>query len=348
MHELSTRPAKRLFYLDVARIAAILGVVAIHNWSLLGALEVGTNRWWMVDVLFTGSRWAVPLFVMISGGLLLSSRAAESPSKFYRRRLARVGVPTLFWIAAYFVFRATFLGQELTPHSIAVDLVMATPFVHLYFMYVIVGLYLVTPLLASFASRATRGTLVVAAAGLMSIPVLESLARVLLGTTGGGVTGLSYWIPFLGYFLAGRAFGGLTLTRLSMLAIGAAVVAVIGAQILAVYLVVRQGGSFNYPTGYFSIFTAVATVLLYVLVAHDGQGQNRGGLLGRSAGAAAGATFGVFLIHEMLLHWYAQTFLHGDAVYLVTARIPTYVVGVVGSFAIVLVARRIPILRSVF
>lgn len=96
----------RLFYLDVARVLAIFGVAAIHNWSLLHAIAPGTRAWWAVDVLFTFGRWAVPVFVMISGGLLLRPGRKEGALEFYKRRLWRIGIPSVVWIAAYFVFRA--------------------------------------------------------------------------------------------------------------------------------------------------------------------------------------------------------------------------------------------------
>ncbi len=61
----------------------------------------------------------------------------------------------------------------------------------------------------------------------------------------------------------------------------------------------------------------------------------------------AGATFGVFLVHEMLLYWHARTFVTGHPAALVTARIPTYVFALVGSFLIVLVVRRVRLLRAI-
>ena len=323
-------------------------MIAIHNWSLLHVLPVGTPSWWMDDILFTAGRWAVPVFVMISGGLLLRPSIIDAPGAFYRRRLTRIGLPTVFWIAAYFVFRATFLEEDLTRREIASDLVMATPFVHLYFLYVIVGLYLVAPAVAAFISRTPRWGQGVAAAALLAIPALESIAAVTLGTRGSGVTGLTYWIPFLGYFLAGHVLFGLTTSaRVAALILGGVVV-VIAAQILTVYLIARAGGPLLYPTGYFSVFTIAAAVLIYTFCARNSAGQNVEGPIGAVVTGLGAATFGVYLVHEMLLHWHARTFVSGTPEELMTARIPTYFIGLIGSFAIVLVARRIPVVRSVF
>lgn len=335
------RPA-RWFYLDVARIAAILAVVAIHNWSLLHVLTVGTGRWWAVDIILNASRWAVPVFVMISGGLLLGPRPGEKPSTFFRRRLLRVGVPAVFWITAYFLFRAAYLEENLTPSIILTDLALAQPFTQLYFLYVIVGLYLVTPVLRPFTSNATRLQLCLAAGGFLVIAALNALLPYTLAISARS-TGLTLWLEFIGFYLAGRALYGLRLTRTASVLIWLAVPLLLACQIGTVYVLAQSGdGSWQqYPQGYFSVFTIGSALLIYVLCAQDTVGQTRSGVMGRGVAALGGATFGVFLVHEMLLYWHARTFVTGTPTELVTLRIPTYFVAVLGSFAIVLVVQRV-------
>lgn len=326
-----------------------MAVVAIHNWSLLHVLEVGTARWWAVDIALNASRWAVPVFVLISGGLLLGPRRDEAPSAFYRRRLVRVGVPALFWIVAYLVFRGTFLKQDLTAQSVATDLVMARPFVHLYFLYLILGLYLVTPFIRPFTAAASRTQLTLAAAGLLAVWAIETILPRAVGV-GSRITGLTYWIPYLGFYVAGRALYGLRLSRTAAVLMALAVVVLITGQVLSVYLLtwVGDGSWRTYPQSYFSIFTIGSALLIYALCAQDTAGQWRSDRLARVAATLGAATFGVFLVHEMLLHWHARTFVSGTPAELVTLRIPTYVVGLLGSFAIVLAARRVRGLRAIF
>jgi surface polysaccharide O-acyltransferase-like enzyme len=346
-HETQTvegRP-QRLFLIDLGRIAAVLAVIAIHTWSLLGSLPPGSRQWWVAAIPYSASRWAVPLFVMISGGLLLRSASAGSPSTFYRRRLARVMPPAIFWIVAYLLFRATFLHETLSLRSVSADLFLGTPFVHLYFLYIIVGLYLVTPIVHPFVATASRRRLVLAAVGLLAVPVLESGLRALLRVGAGGITGLSYWVPYLGYFVAGLAFTGLRLRRSIEVLVAAVVVGALAGQVFLVYLLTDASQSTGYATGYFSIFTATATVGIYVLVAQASSAQQRSGWLATTVATLGLATFGVYLAHEMLLHWFARDFAIHVPGHLATNRIPTYLMVVVTTFAVVLVAQRVPLAR---
>ncbi len=344
-----TAAGRRYLYLDIARIAAILGVIAIHNWSLLHVLTPGTPAWWGDDVLSNVGRWAVPVFVMISGGLLLQPGRTEAPSVFYWRRLWRVGLPAIVWIAAYFVFRATVLDQELTRRTIVTDLANARPFTHLYFVYVIVGLYLATPLLRTFTAATRRRTVAMASGLLLGSWALDALLPYFIGS-GSRVTGLTYWFPFLGYYLAGYALFGLRLSRWATLLIAGVAVAAVVLQILATYsLAVATAGKWTlYAGSYWSPFTIAAALAIFTLAARETAGQHRVGRPARVIRALGDATFGVYLFHEMVLYLHALNFVHGSAEQLVVARIPTYLVGVVASFAIVLVVRRIPIARSVF
>ena len=326
-----------------------MAVISIHNWSLLHVLEVGTAQWWAVDVALNASRWAVPVFVLISGGLLLGPKPGEGPSTFYRRRLGRVGVPAVFWIAAYLVFRATYLEQDLTARTVATDLVMARPFTHLYFLYLIVGLYLVTPLIRPFTSTASRTQLSLAAGALLAIWGVNTLLPYTLGV-GPQINGLIYWVPFLGFYVAGRALSDLRLSRPASVLIALGAVVLITAQIVAVFLLGGGGDPSwqSYPQSYFSVFTIGSALLIYALCAQDTPGQWRSGRLGRVVAMLGAATFGVFLLHEMLLYWHARTFVIGTPEEQVTLRIPTYFFALIGTFAIVLIARRTPRIRALF
>lgn len=64
---------QRLWNLDILRIVSIAAVVIIHTASqYLGKLDV-TSPYWEIFNFYDGIvRWAVPVFVMISGALFLN------------------------------------------------------------------------------------------------------------------------------------------------------------------------------------------------------------------------------------------------------------------------------------
>src|SRR5437660_891414 len=109
--------ASRLLWLDVLRVTAILGVITIHTVSPLTAgatVATFSAAWWAGATMNELSLWCVPVFVMISGALLLRRQRPQPASTFYRRRLHRIGIPLVFWTGVYLSLRPTLFGEHLT------------------------------------------------------------------------------------------------------------------------------------------------------------------------------------------------------------------------------------------
>src|SRR5262245_57812335 len=87
-------PAKeRRLGLDLLRVISIAGVVAIHTFGyMVGNDDLrGTPTWWIATAIDLGVVWVVPVFVMISGALVLHPKAhAQGPWVFYKKRFRRI------------------------------------------------------------------------------------------------------------------------------------------------------------------------------------------------------------------------------------------------------------------
>ena len=95
----------KIEWLDTLRTLATLGVIIIHISSPLVNMEYNKNMsfWWIGNVVDSAVRYAVPLFLMLSGATLLDKEFQLWD--FYKRRFSRVLVPFLFWIIAYSIYR---------------------------------------------------------------------------------------------------------------------------------------------------------------------------------------------------------------------------------------------------
>ena len=136
---------KEYFFLHVARLFGCLGVIALHSVGLSQPLLSDTSSWWTKTIVDALSIWAVPLFVMISGSLLLNSKIHESAQGFYKKRLSRIGIPALFWIPFYFLVYHFYRGDSLDILYLA-KRILYSSVDHLYFLILIFQLYLLTPL----------------------------------------------------------------------------------------------------------------------------------------------------------------------------------------------------------
>ena len=114
-------------------------------------------RWWAVNIYQTLGRTGVPLFVMLTGALLLQPSKIEPLSIFFKKRWARIGLPFLFWGAIYFAWDYFAENISLTSSFIAQG-ILSGPYYQFWYLYMIVGLYLFTPILRVVVAHVNRET----------------------------------------------------------------------------------------------------------------------------------------------------------------------------------------------
>ncbi len=92
---------------------------------------------------------------MVTGGLLLGSDRAMSVRETLRRRVARIAAPLVFWTAAYLVLQAaTVPGYDWK--GAAANLFNKPAEIHLWYLYALLAIYLLLPLLRLLVRQAPR------------------------------------------------------------------------------------------------------------------------------------------------------------------------------------------------
>ena len=143
----------------------------------------------------------IGLFFMVSGYLLLPIK--DSTNSFLRKRLGKVMCPTLFWSIFYIV--VNFIKGDCQG-SLMKELI-SIPFSAqgnpvLWFMYTLIGLYLLAPIISRWIKSASRKEMEFYL-GLWGIslcyPILSSFLSINQGTTGI----LYYFTGYAGYFILG-------------------------------------------------------------------------------------------------------------------------------------------------
>ena len=86
------------------RVIATLCVVLLHVASsvLYKYNQVPNSHWWIGNVYDSFARFSVPLFLMITGALLLGKQ--YSYSIFLKRKVVRILLPFAFWTAIYIIY----------------------------------------------------------------------------------------------------------------------------------------------------------------------------------------------------------------------------------------------------
>ena len=154
MKPASNRKASRIVFLDYLRVIACFMVMAIHSaepFYLGGEAPNVTSIASRLDLFWIAltesiCRVAVPLFVIASSYLQFPVK--RPTGEFLRRRLARVAVPFLAWSVAYVAAAGGDFGQ------------LAFNFPneggHLWFVPMMLGLYVLMPLLSPWAENVQK------------------------------------------------------------------------------------------------------------------------------------------------------------------------------------------------
>lgn len=146
----------RVFYADLLRAIAILYVVVSHAFAGVcwGMPNYPLGTWWFFNVCNSVIRLCVPLFVMLSGMLLLDATREEDYVSFVRRRYAKVLLPFFSWSMIYAFYESRIFEKPFVPWAAVLKFLAGPTAGHLYFMYIILGVYLVAPMLKSFVKQA--------------------------------------------------------------------------------------------------------------------------------------------------------------------------------------------------
>lgn len=171
-----------IVWLDVVRFVAMFTVVCCHCADPFNfypgepPVNIGEIKFWGA-AYGAFLRPCVPLFVMLTGALLLPVRGEASV--FYKKRIGRVFWPFLIWSVIYNLFPwitgvlglqpgiildfFPYAGEEATQQSLIVSLgnIAKIPLnfslidVHMWYIYLLIGLYLYLPIFSAWVEKAS-------------------------------------------------------------------------------------------------------------------------------------------------------------------------------------------------
>lgn len=160
--ELETKPALASFPVDKIRFIAIFLIIFLHasgypyRFLTPETTSIDIINWFTVNAYDVLGRLGVPLFVMLSGALLLNPEKAKEPLRiFYKKRLNRIALPFVFWTIIYFIWTFTVLNWSPTISNVIQGLLSGS-YYHLWYLYLLMGLYAVTPILRVLIKHLNR------------------------------------------------------------------------------------------------------------------------------------------------------------------------------------------------
>jgi surface polysaccharide O-acyltransferase-like enzyme len=199
--------SKRIAIPDVLiRTLAITLVIVLHvSNEALQSNAIATTYWWTGAVYKTLALSCVPLFVMLSGALLLQPAKLNEPIRvFLKKRLSRIGLAFAFWTTVYIAWSFYVTQFPITLENVGQSVLKSLftgAYYQFWFIYLIVGLYLITPILRVIIAkdnlRIIRYLILLWFVGVGVVPLLQLASGHVLDST---VFVLGGWV---GYFVLG-------------------------------------------------------------------------------------------------------------------------------------------------
>lgn len=341
----------RQWYLDLLRVISIAAVVVIHTaaqyWS---SLSVTSYEWNIANVFDGAVRWAVPVFVMISGALFLNPKKEQPIKKLYSKNVLRIVTIILFWGLVYALLRKP--PADLTFSSLYEFFeVWVLGHYHMWFLYMIAGLYIMVPVLRCITAseQATAYFLLVAFAVNSVVPFLTSFGRASLLSE--LVAKMMFEVPVgysfyfvLGYWLSARQF---TLIQRRVMLLGG-VIGIVATIAFTRLLSIDAGGGVQTFYNYLSLPVCLASVGVFAGGKTCCHGicdpEKKHPLLMQ----LSASTLGVYMIHiivlDQLMKWGVDSMSFNPAL-----AIPlSSALAIVISFALAVMMTKIPFFNRHF
>lgn len=261
----------KLVWADNLRAIATIAVITLHASSGL-LLQYGKvpDEYWEIGCFFNGlGRFAVPVFVMLSGALLLDKDLPVTD--FLKKRFSRILYPFLYWSLIYISVSLYFKSLhgyhfEWSKTSVWIikQLLNGSSY-HFWYIYMILGLYLFIPVLGKWVRNCPRKEIyyflaIWGFAQILDIPILEEFkSRIRLDFF---ADYMGYLV--LGYLLSKASFHQFKRKSLLFLTLSVSLLAfTVGMVIYDKYHPTHQAGNWFSPTAPNIILLASSIFLFF-------------------------------------------------------------------------------------
>ncbi|MCR5847018.1 MAG: acyltransferase family protein [Lachnospiraceae bacterium] len=290
---------------DILRIIAAVSVVLLHVSSdYIDISDVGSFDFNAAVLLNSLTRFAVPVFVMISGELFLDPEKSINVKKIWTHNILRLFIIYLVWSYGYYVFQSLYFWKfPFYKQGIVrtvTGIVYATN--HLWFIWMIIGIYSITPVLKTWLKSADEKNIRYFIDIFFIFQIIRTTLTILLNKS--LVNEISELLTFteisgyIGYYVLGYYLSRYKLNKKLKTAIFVILPFGLVFNFLISVVYSKMQGAYT-PGIYdsFGVFTFFNCVALYLIAEKIGKkiGSSPKLLAGLSAD-----TLGIYLSHIML------------------------------------------------
>lgn len=307
----------RLLYPDLLRIFAILAIILLHTASYgLYVLPISNLNWQAFNLYHTIGRWGVPVFFMMSGMFMLrqdanfetdgSNQYRKSYKKLFSKNISRMVCALVFWGLFHNLFSDWFYLGTITWHNILAafsSIIHGPAWYHLWFLYTIISLYILSPLISIFTKYAGRKGieifLILFALFGSCLPFINQLLAMK------GLTTFTFSMPevcgYIGFFVAGYYFANYNISTKHKNIIY--ILGIIGFIItmFMTYLLSLRIGPNELFYQYLSPNILIFSLFVFLLFKNYSEKIKLFAIAKKMVSYLATCVFGIYLVHPLFL-----------------------------------------------
>ncbi len=284
-------------WIDLLKIIACFLVVVNHTGGYLleySGLTPGATLFYSIN--FSICKIGVPLFIMISGYLLLK-RCSDFKDMF--KRITRVLVP-LIVLSAIFYFRAKGFSIENVDNFIF-DFIKEPVIIPFWYLYMLIGLYLVTPfiqkMVKNFETKDFRYLIIICLLIPATIPVICYFFKISINSN----FTVALLPIYLCYYIAGLYISKIPLRKkYRNIALICFIVPII-LFVCSMYIPVINGENISYALDASTyINVGLPALSSFYLMMYYFQNKKFGERTKQIISSIASVTFGIYLFHMFI------------------------------------------------
>lgn len=352
MSEVS-KPRDRVLSFDVIRIVAVLAVVMIHSAATFIAYPPQSVEFIMANIFDGISRIGVPLFVMISGALMLDENK-NLPIKTMLKYALKIFILLCIWSLLYAV-----VYQIITPLSENKQVSVSAFFnafvyghYHLWYLYMLIGLYLITPILRAFVKKSNEKIvfyfIVLAAIFQFAIPLVNVLINEATQTSNlllnfSNKFKMGYVGQYTAYYLLGWYLTNVSIKKtyrslLYILGFAGVLITILGTQLM-INDTNKIYNTFYSDIGINVMFYSIGVFVFLFHFYKDKKYKH----FNKISAALSKLTFGVYLIHPYIIFILNK---HFNTRIAPLQLLMDWAIAVAVSFLITFILSKIPLLKK--
>jgi surface polysaccharide O-acyltransferase-like enzyme len=283
--------------INLLKFIATICVILIHvvSGDLYKYGTISNSDWNIANAINSISRICVPVFLMVSGALLLSKD--ESIEDFFKKRFLRIIPKFLLFSIFYYLIDVYYLHHQV--HNFIVSLLQGEVFYHLWYVYMILGIYLLAPFLRkiihNIEDKYVWYFLIVWFFFMSLIPFIEFVTKL----------NLKIYNPlgqYIGYFILGYYLLNTRKIKQIPLIVFNLIFALL-TVVLSYYYTKKSGKLVDYFYNYHSITVFFQSITIYLIVI----GTNLTNILEKATKLdkiikeGSRLSFDIYLIHPIIL-----------------------------------------------